>query len=119
MLQKYTTNVLRGRSSWLYMRHCHLMAVGVIPGLLLQYRDWNCPVLTRLVRVQKRLRDIVADELLSTLQPLSMRRNAGRLSLLYRYFYDDLPSLVLKLYGRDQLCNLHKDESFSFPLYSN
>ena len=39
--------------------------------------------------VQKRLRWLVGDELFSTLQPLSQRRDVASLALLYRYFHGE------------------------------
>ena len=54
--------------------------------------------LLTLDRVQNRLRGLVGDELFSSLQALSHRRNVACLSLFYRYFYgkcsDELHSLV-------------------------
>ena len=54
--------------------------------------------LSTLDRVQKRMRGLVGDELFSSLQPLSHRRNVASLSLFYRYFHgkcsDELHSLV-------------------------
>ena len=48
--------------------------------------------------VQKRMRCLVGDDLFSSLQPLSHRRNVASLSLFYRYFHgkcsDELHSLV-------------------------
>ena len=43
--------------------------------------------LTGLDRVQNRLRNLVGDELFSSLEPLSHRRDVASLSLLYRYFH--------------------------------
>lgn len=63
---------------------------------MLPYLYRSCPS-SRLIleRVEKLLHGLVDDELFSTLQYLSHRQNAGRLSLFYRYFYDtcsdDLP----------------------------
>lgn len=54
-------------------------------------QEWRRAAISRLVllnleRGQKRLRALVANELFSTLKPLSHRRNVS-FSLLYRYFY--------------------------------
>ena len=54
--------------------------------------------LSTLDRVQKRMRGLVGDELFSSLQPLSHRRDVASLSLFYRYFHgkcsEELHSLV-------------------------
>ena len=54
--------------------------------------------LSCLDRVQNRLRNLVGDDLFSSLQPLSQRRDVASLSLLYRYFHgkcsNELHSLV-------------------------
>ena len=54
--------------------------------------------LSCLDRVQNRLRNLVGDDLFSTLPPLSLRRDVASLSLLYRYFHgrcsNELHSLV-------------------------
>ena len=54
--------------------------------------------LSSLDRVQRRVRGLVGDELFSSLQSLSHRRNVASLTLFYRYFNgkcsDELHSLV-------------------------
>ena len=56
--------------------------------------------LTCLDRVQNRLRNLVGDELFSSLEPLSHRRDVASLSLPYRYFHgkcsDEIHSLIPK-----------------------
>ena len=62
--------------------------------------------LSSLDKVQRRLRRLVGDNLFSTLQPLSHRRNVASLSLFYRYYNgkcsQELHEMVphLKTFGR-------------------
>ena len=62
--------------------------------------------LSSLDKVQRRLRRLIGDDLFSTLQPLSHRRNVASLSLFYRYYNgkcsEELRSMVppCKTFGR-------------------
>ena len=40
-------------------------------------------------KVKRRVRGLIGDDLFSTLQPLSHRRDVSRLSLFYRYYHGD------------------------------
>lgn len=85
---------------------------------MLRHMDCAYPILALLhFSVQKRLCSPVSDELFSTIQPFSHRRNVTRLLLLYRYFRgkcSSVPNSPIStssdLYIQDPPCNIDRVE---------